>query len=132
MLYLSEVGGLEAAEAIAVHGEIEQPGPHPGPEARDYAARLAAGAEERAGEIDRLITAASEHWRPSRMATIDRLILRLAVFEMLHVPDVPAAVAIDEAVELARRFGGEQSTAFVNGVLDAIRKKAKAEEPPDR
>ena len=59
------------------------------------------------------------------MSTIDRLILRLAVFEMLHVAEVPEAVAIDEAVELARRFGGEQSTAFVNGVLDAIRKHAE-------
>ncbi len=123
MLYQCEIGGVAPAEAIAAHREIEQPGRLTTPDAVEFATRLVVGTEESIAEIDRLIAGASEHWRPSRMAIVDRLILRLAVFEMLHVPDVPAAVVIDEAVEMARRFSGEQSTRFVNGLLDAIHKK---------
>lgn len=122
MLYQCEVGGVEADEAVAVHAEIEQPGRLTTPESSAFAARLAIGTEEAVSRIDPLIAAASEHWRPERMAVIDRLILRLAVFEMLHVPDSPPTVVINEAVELARRFSGEESGRFVNGVLDAIRK----------
>lgn len=123
MLYQCEVAGVDAEEALAAHGEIEQPGRLQTAEAREFAARLVLGTERSVEEIDPIIAGAAEHWRPSRMAIIDRLILRLAVYQMLHVPDVPHAVVIDEAVELARRFSGEESGGFVNGILDAIRKK---------
>ncbi len=76
-----------------------------------------------AREVDPIIAGAAENWRPERMAIVDRLILRLAVYQMLHVPDVPAVVVIDESVDLARSYGGDESSRFVNGVLDAIRKK---------
>ena len=81
------------------------------------------GASARREEIDALIRAGSEHWRLERMAAIDRNVLRLALFELLDGPETPAAVILDEAVELAKEFGGEESGAFVNGVADGIRRR---------
>jgi N utilization substance protein B len=75
--------------------------------------------------IDEKITRHAEHWKIPRMPTVDRNILRLAVYEMLRT-DTPAAVAIDEALELARKFSGEESVHFVNGVLDAVRRELAA------
>jgi N utilization substance protein B len=72
-------------------------------------------------EIDGQITRHAEHWRLERMPAVDRNILRLAVYELLHT-DTPAPVLIDEAIELARRFSGKESVQFVNGVLDAVRR----------
>jgi transcription antitermination protein NusB len=69
--------------------------------------------------IDAAITQVSRTWRLDRMARVDRNILRLAVAEMLHLPDIPARVSINEAVELAKRFGAAESPAFVNGLLDS-------------
>ncbi len=73
-------------------------------------------------EIDQRLTAAAENWRLPRMATVDRNILRLGAFELLFAGDTPAGVALDEAIELARRYGSADSPAFVNGVLDRLRK----------
>jgi N utilization substance protein B len=77
-------------------------------------------------EIDAKLTAAAENWRLPRMATVDRNVLRLGAFELLHTPETPAAVAFDEAIELARRYGSADSPAFVNGVLDRLRREAGA------
>lgn len=81
--------------------------------------QLVTGAVEYLEELDRLISRHAEHWRLERMPTVDRNILRLAVYEMTH-SDTPAAVVIDEALELARRYSNEESVQFVNGVLDAV------------
>ena len=81
---------------------------------------------EEVSALDPLIAEHAEHWRLERMAAIDRNILRLALYEILHYPETPAAVAINEALEIARRFSGEESVEFVNGVLDAIRKSPSA------
>ena len=86
---------------------------------------LVAGAVERVEAIDERITRHAEHWRLGRMPAVDRNILRLAVFEMLHA-GTPAPVVIDEALELARRFSSEESVQFINGVLDAIRRETAA------
>lgn len=83
---------------------------------------LAGGAATRREEIDRRIGECSENWRVERMPAVDRNILRLAVYEMLS-QSTPHAVVIDEALELARRFAGDESVSFVNGVLDAVRKR---------
>jgi len=123
MLYQCEAGGAAPEEAIATHGQIEQAVRTGSEDADAFAARLVLGTTGHAAEIDPLIAASAEHWRPERMALIDRLILRMAVYQMQHEPDVPPVVVIDEAVELARRFSGAESGRFVNGVLDAIRKK---------
>jgi N utilization substance protein B len=97
----------------------------------EFANELLRGAVGRVAESDRLITAHAEHWRLERMASVDRNILRLAVYEML-AGQTPAPVVIDEALEIARRFSGEESVQFINGVLDAIRKSLEAgrDEPP--
>ena len=86
-----------------------------------FAEALFRGAVNDIACIDEQITRHAEHWKIQRMPSVDRNILRLAVYEMMHT-ETPPAVAIDEALELARRFSGEESVHFVNGVLDAIRK----------
>jgi N utilization substance protein B len=92
------------------------------------AERLARGAHARVEEIDRLVAEAATHWRLERIAAVDRSVLRLASYELLGEPETPAAVVIDEAVELAKRFGEADSPAFVNGVLDAVRRRVRGAE----
>jgi N utilization substance protein B len=87
----------------------------------DFMEELVRGAVASTPEIDGRISKNSEHWRIERMPVVDRNILRLAIFEMSH-RDTPAAVVIDEALELARQFSGDESVAFINGVLDAVRR----------
>ena len=84
------------------------------------ARHLVDGVRTERERIDALIGAASQHWRLPRLSRVDLSLLRLSTFELLACPDIPASVTIDEAVEIARRFGSEDSAAFVNGVLDAI------------
>ncbi|MBI1831096.1 MAG: transcription antitermination factor NusB [Planctomycetes bacterium] len=78
-------------------------------------------------DIDAKISAAAENWKLSRMPTVDRNILRIGAFELLFMKDTPPAVAFDEAIELARRFGTADSSAFTNGVLDRLRREATPE-----
>ena len=87
---------------------------------RGYAAKLVSGVNGRKAEIDGLIETASTNWRLVRMPVVDRNLLRMATFELLACHDVPASVAINEAVELAKRYGEKESRAFVNGILDRI------------
>ena len=89
-------------------------------ESRTYADAIVRGVTAERDSLDAAIKKASANWRLERMSRVDRNVLRLATWELAH--DVPRAVAIDEAVELGKRFGTEESGAFVNGVLDAIRK----------
>lgn len=92
----------------------------------DFCRELVTGAEEHLAEIDETIGAVSENWSVSRMPLVDRNILRLATYELLFDDEVPASVAINEAVELAKVFGGEDSSKFVNGVLGKIAEKTAA------
>ena len=87
---------------------------------REYAELVALGVLERRDEIDARITSASEHWSISRMGRVDRTILRVASFELLFARDIPTNVSINEAIEVAKRFGSDDSPTFVNGVLDRI------------
>lgn len=97
-------------------------------ELTDYALGLIRGVEEHGQAIDARLEAASENWTLARMPIVDRSILRLAAYEMLHVDDVPVSVSINEAVELAKDFGGEEdSPRFVNGVLGRIARQLEAE-----
>lgn len=94
-------------------------------EAKDYAEALIRGVSAHREALDALIQGISLHWRIERMALVDRNILRLAAFELTHLAEeVPRKVVINEAVELAKTFGGAESGAFVNGVLDRIGKPA--------
>jgi N utilization substance protein B len=96
-----------------------------------YYAEAVRGVWSRIGEIDAVIGEAAEHWRVERMTLVDRNILRLGAYELSPGSDIPIAVAINEAVELGKRFGSEESGAFINGILDRIsgivRKKTTAE-----
>lgn len=92
-------------------------------QAFEYARKLVEGTLGHQEEIDRLIRDQADNWRLERMPPVDRNILRLAIFEMLHERDVPKLVVVDEAIELAKRFGSEQSGRFVNGLLDGLLKQ---------
>ena len=99
---------------------------HPAPD--EFAVALFRGVVGDVKKVDEHITRAAEHWRIARMPAVDRNILRLAVYEMLRT-ETPAAVAIDEALELARQFSGEESVHFINGVLDAVRRELPTPAP---
>ncbi|OQX63157.1 MAG: transcription antitermination factor NusB [Desulfococcus sp. 4484_241] len=88
-----------------------------------YFFKLVYGVKSRWKEIDELLAESSEHWKIRRMASVDRNIMRVAIFEMLYCEDVPARVAINEAIEIGKRYGTENSSAFINGVLDRINRK---------
>jgi transcription antitermination protein NusB len=90
-------------------------------ETKSRAERLARGAQDVVGSLDEAITKASTNWRFERIAAVDRNILRIGTYELMKEPETPASVIIDEAVEMAKRFGAADSPSFVNGVLDAIR-----------
>lgn len=87
---------------------------------RDYSCRLVRGVYQHLGEIDRWIESASENWSLERMPIVDRNILRLGAFELVFSEDIPFKVAIDEAVELGKRYGTAESGAFINGILDKV------------
>jgi N utilization substance protein B len=91
-------------------------------EVRAFAEELVAGVTRERDRLDALIASAAANWRVERMAVVDRNILRMAAFELAHLVDTPAAVVLDEAIEVGKRFGSEQSGAFINGVLDAVRR----------
>jgi len=126
MLYQCEVGGVAPSEAEAAYRQIEELGPVLPAESAAFAAALVEGTIANLARIDPLIEESAEHWRLSRMAVVDRLVLRLAVFQLLQLPEVPGAVVIDEAVDIAALYGGPESGRFVNGVLDAIYRRLKA------
>jgi len=89
---------------------------------KEYAAWLVRGIRESQEAVDSAIQAASEHWRIPRMAVVDRNILRIAVFEMLQATTLGPAIVINEAIEIAKRYSGEEASVFINGILDAVRK----------
>ena len=88
-----------------------------------FAEKLVRGVREHLVDLDAQIQGASKNWRLERMARVDRNLLRLALYELKHVDDVPAKVAINEAIEIAKRYGTNESSAFVNGILDRCREE---------
>jgi N utilization substance protein B len=98
----------------------QAPEPAPTAEMHAFIERLVRGVHANLAEIDALLTRASHHWRLERMARVDRNLLRLAAYEMRFCDDIPAKVAINEAIEIAKRFGAQETPAFVNGVLDRL------------
>lgn len=121
MLYQWEIGRLtvqQVAETFWRIGEIEA---EPSEKVRALAARLAQGTTEHVTAIDRVLEEASKNWRLDRMPVLDRLILRMGIYELVYEAVTPPAVVIDEALELTRRFSTEEAVPFVNGVLDAVK-----------
>lgn len=126
VLYLIDAGGAETPAALRAYwADFPRD-----VDVRDYAEDLVNGVASRRPDLDAAIERRSLNWRVARMAIVDRNILRLAVYEMLYSPDIPSKVAIDEAIELAKRFGSEDSRAFVNGVLDGILSDQKSGAAP--
>jgi len=97
----------------------------PSPKARQFAEDLASGVAEHLEEIDRRIKDFSTNWSLERMARVDLSILRLAVFEIIFCPEVPASVVINEAIEIGKRFGTKETPAFINGILDKISQEVR-------
>jgi len=127
ILYQWEIAATPVERAAQTFFDLQWPDQLPPPDdLRRFATRLAHDTVERLAEIDPLIAQTAERWRPERMAVIDRLILRMAVCELLRDRETPPAVVINEALELARTFSTEDAVKFVNGVLDTIRKKLDA------
>jgi N utilization substance protein B len=119
-LYFWEVGKTDPADAIETFFSEHMPD---APDSvRRFATELVLGTGAQSAKLDALIQQHTENWRLDRLAVIDRLILRMAVWELRHAPDTPAAVVLDEAIELARTFSTDDSAGFVNGVLDSVRK----------
>lgn len=119
---------LQVLYQLDMSGESPEQGLHAfadsfdvSPNAREFAWQLVRGVRECRGEIDAHIAGVSEHWKLDRLAQIDATVIRIAVYEMLT--GLPMEIAIDEALEVARRFGTAESAAFVNGVLDAVAKR---------
>ncbi|MGE0704420.1 MAG: transcription antitermination factor NusB [Vicinamibacterales bacterium] len=124
ILYQAEVARTDVAQAANTFFDRQWQDPQPPPEGvRSFATALAHETIRRLPESDTLIAETTERWRPERMAVIDRLILRMSIAEMLYDRETPAAVVINEALELARRFSTEESVKFINGMLDAVRRR---------
>jgi N utilization substance protein B len=140
MLYQWEVGRVSAHEAVRSYWPGRDAAPSPDDEHADavpdaavdennrtWANALVAGTIARVPEADELIAAHTKNWRIERMAIIDRLVMRMAIYELLSESETPAKVVINEAIELVRTFSGEEPVPLVNGVLDAVRKTLNRE-----
>jgi N utilization substance protein B len=114
---IEDLPAPELLDRVVTHFDV-----HTG--AREFADELVRGVDARRAELDARIALHARNWRVERMAAVDRNVLRIAVFELVHT-DTPDRVVIDEAIELARDFGSERSPAFVNGVLDAIARELR-------
>ena len=127
MLFAADVAGTRGDQLARMFwselsdGEVE-------PGAQEFATALALGALAHLDEVDDKIRSRAEHWRISRMALVDRNLLRLAVYEFLHEP-TPRTVIINEALEIARRFSTWEATQFINGILDAIKRDIDRDSP---
>ena len=120
VLYMVDARGEEALDGLEEFLAREAPGET---DAHAFARELLDGTLARRQEIDAIISAAAQNWNLRRMALVDRNILRMAVFEMLHLKDIPAKVSINEAIEMGKRFSTQQSGSFINGILDRIRRE---------
>jgi N utilization substance protein B len=118
MLYQWELGG-NTPEQVGASFFLERKA---ATEVESFARGLFLGAVNDIAHLDQLVRAHAENWRLERMAAVDRSILRLAVYELLHCPETPPHAVINEALEIARRFSGEGSVEFVNGILDSVLK----------
>lgn len=128
MLYQHELGRSDLRDVLTSYQPSDVGGEEEGAgleerelrSAREYAETLVAGVVADRDEIDGLIRGQATNWRLERMPAVDRTVLRIAVYELLRQGDVPQVVIVDEAIELAKRYGSEQSGSFVNGVLDGL------------
>jgi N utilization substance protein B len=125
ILYFCHVAAVGPDQAVDAF--FNEHYPDASAEIRDFTRELVHGTVDKASELDQLIEPHTTHWRLERLAVIDRLILRMATWELQYTPTLASAIVLDEAIELARTFSTDDSVRFVNGVLDAIRKSVRPE-----
>lgn len=119
MLFQYDMAGNAPDMIIATFEDLQKSKPN----TREFATKIFRGTVEHMPAIDDMIQAQAENWRLSRMAVVDRNIIRMSVYEFLHEAGTPKLVVIDEAVEIAKRFSTEKSSQFINGILDGILKR---------
>ncbi len=121
ILYFVDLTGTPAADALPLFREnFDSP-----EDDFPFAEQLVSGIQTNQATLDKALEDSSDNWKLSRMSRIDRNILRLGAFELLHCPETPSSVAIDEAIELAKKYGDEHSPSFVNGILDRISRESR-------
>ena len=119
MLYQHDLSGNTAETIIDTFEELQKANPN----TREFATRVFQGTVKNLTQIDEMLTAQADNWRLSRMAVVDRNIIRMSIYEFLHENDTPKLVIIDEAIEIAKKFGTVKSPQFINGILDGILKR---------
>jgi N utilization substance protein B len=123
MLFENDIAGTAADEMFQRSADLQK-----SPSAmREFTERLVSGTLEHRKALDEIISRQADHWRLARMPIVDRNILRLALFELLHEPATPRPVVIDEALEIAKRFSTPRSSQFINGILDGVLKSRASE-----
>jgi N utilization substance protein B len=119
MLFQHDMSGNAPDQILTTFEELQKSKPN----TREFATRIFRGTVDNLGKIDEMITAQADNWRLSRMAVVDRNIIRMCVYEFLHEEDTPKLVIIDEGIEIAKKYGTQKSSQFINGILDGILKR---------
>jgi N utilization substance protein B len=119
MLYQFDLSGNKPDMIVETFEDLQKSKPN----TREFAVKIFRGTVDHIADIDVMIQAQADNWRLSRMAVVDRNIIRLSVYEFLHESDTPKLVVIDEAIEIAKKFGNDKSPQFINGILDGILKR---------
>jgi N utilization substance protein B len=119
MLYQHDLSGNTPDTIVDTFEELQKSKPN----TREFAVKIFHGTVLHMAAIDEMIQAQADNWRLSRMAVVDRNIIRMSVYEFLHEDDTPKLVIIDEAIEIAKKFGTQKSSQFINGILDGILKR---------
>jgi transcription antitermination factor NusB len=120
-LYQLDQRGESVLDELSAHLDEREKGHGPDPDGRAFAQRLVIGTWRVRAAIDETLKHVARNWELKRMAVVDRNVLRMATFELLHCPDIPPKVTINEAIELGKKFSTANSGGFVNGILDRIR-----------
>ena len=119
MLFQHDMSGNQPDTIISTFEELQKSKAN----TREFATKIFRGTVDHLTSIDDMIQAQADNWRLSRMAVVDRNIIRMSVYEFLHETDTPKLVIIDEAIEIAKKFGTQKSSQFINGILDGILKR---------
>jgi N utilization substance protein B len=119
MLFQFDMAGNPPDTIVATFEDLQKSKPN----TREFAVKIFNGTVNHMTEIDDMIQQQADNWRLSRMAIVDRNIIRMSIYEFMHETDTPKLVIIDEAIEIAKKFGTQKSSQFINGILDGILKK---------
>ena len=119
MLFQFDMAGNTPDTIVTTFEDLQKSKPN----TREFAVKIFQGTVDHMSEIDDMIQAQADNWRLSRMAVVDRNIIRMSIYEFLHETDTPKLVIIDEAIEIAKKFGTQKSSQFINGILDGILKR---------